>query len=46
MLEDQELHRRIALAARRTSVERFSDSQIVPLYESYYEEALLAPSRA
>ncbi|HEY7172571.1 MAG TPA: N-acetyl-alpha-D-glucosaminyl L-malate synthase BshA [Vicinamibacterales bacterium] len=46
MLEDQELHRRIALAARRTSVERFSDSQIVPLYESSYEEALLAPSRA
>jgi glycosyltransferase involved in cell wall biosynthesis len=46
MLEDPELHRRIALAARRTAVERFSDNQIVPLYESYYEEVLLAPSRA
>jgi N-acetyl-alpha-D-glucosaminyl L-malate synthase BshA len=46
MLEDPELHRRIALAARRTAVERFSDHQIVPLYESYYEEVLLAPSRA
>jgi glycosyltransferase involved in cell wall biosynthesis len=46
MLEDRELHRRIAVAARRTAVERFSDTRIVPLYESYYEEVLLAPSRA
>jgi L-malate glycosyltransferase len=46
ILEDDELHRRIARAARRTAVERFSDSQIVPLYESYYEEVLIAPSRA
>jgi N-acetyl-alpha-D-glucosaminyl L-malate synthase BshA len=46
MLEDSELHQRIARAARRTAVERFSDRQIVPLYESYYEEVLVAPSRA
>jgi N-acetyl-alpha-D-glucosaminyl L-malate synthase BshA len=46
MLEDAELHRRIAQAARRTAVERFSDREIVPLYESYYEETLVAPSRA
>jgi len=46
MLENSELHRRVARAARHTAVERFSDRQIVPLYESFYEEVIGTPSRA
>jgi N-acetyl-alpha-D-glucosaminyl L-malate synthase BshA len=40
VLSDEELHRRIASAARRTVHERFCDEKIVPLYEAYYKEVL------
>jgi N-acetyl-alpha-D-glucosaminyl L-malate synthase BshA len=40
LLEDGALHRRMAAAARRTAEERYCDSRIVPIYESYYEEVL------
>jgi N-acetyl-alpha-D-glucosaminyl L-malate synthase BshA len=40
LLTDEPLHRRAADAARRIARERYCDSKIVPLYESYYEEIL------
>jgi N-acetyl-alpha-D-glucosaminyl L-malate synthase BshA len=40
VLSDEQLHRRIAAAARRTVHERFCDEKIVPLYEAYYQEVL------
>jgi hypothetical protein len=30
----------MAHAARRTAVERFASSKIIPLYEEYYREVL------
>jgi N-acetyl-alpha-D-glucosaminyl L-malate synthase BshA len=40
LLTDEPLHRAAALASRRIAHERYCDSKIVPLYESYYEEIL------
>ncbi len=40
LLSDEELHRRVAMAASRTATERFCDSKIVPVYEAYYREIL------
>ena len=40
LLTDQALHRRAAEAAGRLAHERYCESKVVPLYESYYEEIL------
>jgi len=40
LLTDDDLHRRMALAARSTAQERFDTSLIIPQYERYYEELL------
>jgi N-acetyl-alpha-D-glucosaminyl L-malate synthase BshA len=40
LLTNEEQHRRMAEAARRTAVERFASSAIIPQYEKYYEEVL------
>ncbi len=40
LLTDAGFHRRIALAARRAAVERFSADRIVPQYEQAYEQLL------
>jgi glycosyltransferase involved in cell wall biosynthesis len=40
LLTDEELHRKMAEAARRTAVERFATSMIIPQYEKYYEETV------
>ena len=40
LLTDQALHERASEAARLTAHERFCDSKIVPMYESYYKEVL------
>jgi N-acetyl-alpha-D-glucosaminyl L-malate synthase BshA len=40
LLTDPERHRRMAEAARRTAVERFASSTIIPQYEKYYEEVV------
>jgi N-acetyl-alpha-D-glucosaminyl L-malate synthase BshA len=40
LLTDDALHRRAAAAAEHVAHERYCDSKIVPLYESYYEEIL------
>jgi N-acetyl-alpha-D-glucosaminyl L-malate synthase BshA len=42
LLTDAGFHRRIALAARRAAVERFSADRIVPQYEQAYEQLLQA----
>jgi glycosyltransferase involved in cell wall biosynthesis len=46
LLTDQPLHQRMAEAARASAKRRFCDDKIVPLYERYYEEALIAPPRS
>jgi N-acetyl-alpha-D-glucosaminyl L-malate synthase BshA len=46
LLTDAELHRRAAEAGRRTAHERFCDVNIVPMYETYYEEILSRPVSA
>ena len=33
-------HRSMAEAARRTAVERFASTAIIPQYEKYYEEVV------
>ncbi len=38
LLTNEPLHRKMAEAARRTAVERFASSTIIPQYEKYYEE--------
>ena len=38
LLSDDALYRRVSEAARRTAVERFSTSLIIPQYERYYDE--------
>jgi N-acetyl-alpha-D-glucosaminyl L-malate synthase BshA len=43
LLTDAALHRRTAEAGRASAKRRFCDDKIVPLYETYYEEALAAP---
>jgi N-acetyl-alpha-D-glucosaminyl L-malate synthase BshA len=40
LLTNQALHRSMAAAARRTAVERFASSMIIPQYEKYYEEVI------
>jgi N-acetyl-alpha-D-glucosaminyl L-malate synthase BshA len=40
LLRNEELHRSMAEAARRTAVERFASSAIIPQYERYYEEII------
>jgi len=42
LLSDEELHRRLARAARHTAGERFCSDKIIPLYEQYYEEVVAA----
>jgi N-acetyl-alpha-D-glucosaminyl L-malate synthase BshA len=43
LLTDEELHRRMAEAARAAAKTRFCDSKIVPVYEAYYQEILADP---
>src|SRR5438105_4060384 len=38
LLTDEQMHRRMAEAARHTAVNRFSTERIIPQYERYYEE--------
>ena len=40
LLTNEELHQKMADAARRTAVERFASSMIIPQYEKYYEEVM------
>ena len=40
LLSDQALQDRMAAAARKTAVERFATSLIIPRYEQYYREVL------
>jgi N-acetyl-alpha-D-glucosaminyl L-malate synthase BshA len=40
LVSDEALHLRMSEAASRTARERFCDSKIVPMYESFYEEVL------
>ena len=40
LLSDDERHQKMAEAARRTAVERFATSLIIPQYEKYYEETV------
>ena len=40
LLTDEQLHRRVAGAARRAVHQRFCDVKIVPIYEAYYREVL------
>src|SRR6202049_809641 len=40
LLTNQELHQNMAQAARRTAVERFASSKIIPQYEEYYREVI------
>jgi N-acetyl-alpha-D-glucosaminyl L-malate synthase BshA len=40
LLTDEPLHRKMAAAARRTAVERFSTALVIPQYETYYTEVL------
>ncbi len=42
LLTDDDLHRRIARAARTVAVERYSADRVVPQYEAAYEELLQA----
>src|ERR1700740_3504135 len=40
LLTDDERYEKMAAAARRTAVERFASSTIIPQYEQYYREVL------
>ncbi len=40
LLTDEKRHRAMAQAARRTAVERFASTMIIPQYEKYYEEVV------
>jgi N-acetyl-alpha-D-glucosaminyl L-malate synthase BshA len=40
LLTNEELHQNMAHAARRTAVERFASSKIIPMYEEYYRQVL------
>jgi L-malate glycosyltransferase len=40
LLTNEPLHQKMAEAARRTAVERFASSKIIPQYEKYYEEVI------
>ena len=40
LLTDDDLHRNMSETARRTAVERFATSIIIPQYEKYYEQTI------
>jgi N-acetyl-alpha-D-glucosaminyl L-malate synthase BshA len=40
LLTNEDLYRKMVEAARRTAVERFASSMIIPQYEKYYEEVI------
>jgi N-acetyl-alpha-D-glucosaminyl L-malate synthase BshA len=40
LLTDEKLHASMARAARKRAVDHFTDTRIVPMYESYYDEIL------
>ena len=40
LLRDEKQLAAMALAARRTAIERFCASKVIPLYEEYYERVL------
>ena len=40
LLTNEDQHRTMAEAARRTAVERFASAAIIPQYEKYYEEVI------
>ena len=40
LLTDSAKHERMAVAARKTAVDRFSTESLIPKYEQYYEEVL------
>ena len=40
LLTNEDLHKKMAEAARRTAVERFATSIIIPQYENYYRETI------
>ena len=40
LLTDESLHQKMAVAARKTAVERFATSLIIPQYEEYYRDAI------
>ena len=40
LLSDNALHERMATAARKTAVERFSTALIIPKYEEYYRKVV------
>jgi len=40
LLTDETLHQRMAQAARKRALERFTNEKIVPRYEAYYDEVL------
>ncbi len=40
LLKDTDRHQAMSQAARRTAVERFSTTSIIPLYEQYYQRIL------
>jgi L-malate glycosyltransferase len=44
LLSDARLHDNMAQAARKTAVDRFCSSKIIPQYERYYEEVLRGSS--
>jgi glycosyltransferase involved in cell wall biosynthesis len=40
LLTNPALHRNMAEAARRTAVERFASSIVIPQYERYYRDVI------
>jgi N-acetyl-alpha-D-glucosaminyl L-malate synthase BshA len=40
LLTDEKLHERMAQAARKRALDRFTDKKIVPMYEQFYDEVL------
>jgi glycosyltransferase involved in cell wall biosynthesis len=42
LLTDDTLHSRMAIAARRSAVERFATERIIPQYEQYYRDVCAA----
>jgi glycosyltransferase involved in cell wall biosynthesis len=37
LLTDDRLHERLSQAARETALREFASSQVIPMYEQYYE---------
>jgi len=40
LFTNDDLYQKMAVAARRTAVERFATSLIIPQYEEYYREVM------